>query len=68
MARHIQHQAGIQEDGFRRMDHSAGLTFSQVGGLVQITLSLHVPISASVREDNNTALISPNNWKSLYHC
>jgi len=52
--------------GFRRMDYSAGLVFGQVGSLVQIRLSLHVSTSHSVREDN-TALISPVHYKSLYH-
>lgn len=54
--------------GFTGMDYPAGLTFSQVGSPVQIILPLHVSISPRVREDNNTALISPVNWKSLCHC
>lgn len=55
--------------GFTGMDYPAGLTFSQVGSPVQITLPLSsCLISPGVREDNNTALISPISWKSLCHC
>lgn len=44
------------------MNYSAGLTFGQV----QITLCLYVSISPCVGQDNNTALISLINRKSIF--